>query len=208
MIYIRELIEPTEIVHILKDTLPWVSGNLTASGTVKHNLQLDESPARGMISNIVFAGLDADSKFLRMTAAASSSRCIVSRTPTGGKYGLHHDVGTLGDYSTTVFLSDPDTYDGGELLLHLPEGPKRVKLPAGHAVTYTTGIPHEVLPVTSGHRDAAVFWTHSLFQDEYIRNLHYDLTRAAESLDEGSEASHLIAGSVQSLVRRYGRHSF
>ena len=83
-----------------------------------------------------------------------------------------------GEYSTTVFLSDPDEYKGGYLRLKVGGNIEQVKLPLGHAITYSTGLPHEVTDVTSGHRDVAVFWTKSKYRDPNKRHVYSQVMRA------------------------------
>ena len=86
---------------------------------------------------------------------------MISRTASGGYYKPHFDNPGNGHYSTTIFLSDPSSYDGGELGLWIDGEEKKFKLPAGHGIVYETGIPHHVNTVTKGERIAAIFWTYS-----------------------------------------------
>jgi predicted 2-oxoglutarate/Fe(II)-dependent dioxygenase YbiX len=84
------------------------------------------------------------------------------------------DSGLIGDYSTTVFISNPSEYEGGELSLYIDGEEKLFKLESGMAVTYNTGIPHQVKTVFSGQRIVCVFWTHSRFRDPMIRKIYSD----------------------------------
>jgi len=115
--------------------------------------------------SIIHFVLDSNKEFLKNTYALLSTDPIISKTPTGGYYHSHFDEPGCGHFSTTIFLSDPDTYDGGELVLLIDGEEKMFKLQAGEGITYETGTPHRVNKVTRGDRYAAVFWTTSFIQD-------------------------------------------
>ena len=108
---------------------------------------------------------------------------MISRYSEGMQYGSHVDAPILGgrnplrtDLSITLFLSDPDSYDGGELELDTPLGQQRVKLKPGDAVVYSTTVRHGVRPVTRGMRIALVTWIQSLVKSPEERQIIYDLS--------------------------------
>jgi PKHD-type hydroxylase len=106
------------------------------------------------------------------------------------------------DLACTLFLSDPGSYDGGELVLELASGEQEIKLSAGEAVVYDATMIHRVAPVTRGVRLVAVTWIQSMVRDSRIRDILYDLTRAQRRLEERDpEAALLINKSYQNLLR-------
>ena len=113
-------------------------------------------------------------QFSRYCVPYKSYPTIISKTLSGGYYRPHEDSGLIGDYSTTVFISNPSEYEGGELSLYIDGEEKLFKLESGMAVTYNTGIPHQVKTVFSGQRIVCVFWTHSRFRDPMIRKIYSD----------------------------------
>lgn len=129
------------------------------------------SEIRNEISSCVMARINADGGFFDMVFPEHSTSVIVSKTSVDEGLKIHHDDTKVGDFSTTVFLSDPETYEGGELCLWYEGEVQKFKLPAGHAITYSTGAPHCVAPVTKGDRIAAVFWTSSEIKDPRHREI-------------------------------------
>ena len=135
---------------------------------IKNNMECEVD------SSIIHYALDNNKSFLKYTYAFMSSDPIVSKTSTGGYYKPHFDEPKCGHFSTTIFLSNPDDYDGGELVLLIDGKEKSFKLKPGESVTYETGIPHRVNEVTRGNRYAAVFWTTSVITDiEDLRAWRY-----------------------------------
>jgi PKHD-type hydroxylase len=134
---------------------PWCDGH-----AVKKNLQTRLSD-----NSILYEGMDKNEEFLDFTFAKSTNDPMVTRTETGGYYRCHYDFWKNGHFSTTIFLNDPSTYEGGELCLFKKGKEERLKLQAGWGVTYDTGTSHMVSDVTSGTRDAIVYWTKSWIPD-------------------------------------------
>ena len=192
--YVRKILDEYQ-VNVIHDLIEqsdgeWVSG-LKSFGTgdthkkIKNNEELigpEETVSK--ICEMIFSGIDRNIKFFSFVAPDNSDSPMITRTVPGGMYKLHHDSPKNGDFSTTVFLSDPKTYSGGELCLNTINGPKEFKLPAGHAITYKTGLPHQVNPVTSGVRYVSVFWTRSKFKDPRIRKVWGDLKFVCSVLEE------------------------
>ena len=127
---------------------------------IKNNLQTKLSNPE-----ILYQGMDQNSEFIDFTIARTTRDPLITRTPTGGYYRCHYDHWNLGDFSTTIFLNDSDTYAGGELCLWIDNKEERFKLDAGWGITYETGTCHMVSEVVAGERDAVVFWTKSWIRD-------------------------------------------
>jgi len=172
---------------------PWEDGAHSAgpqARTVKHNQQLPhDCEAAHTIRSLVLAGLNRSALFF---SAALPLRIFTPRINRyGGEtntYGNHIDNairlkrldngGTeyvRTDVSCTVFLNDPDEYDGGELTVSDTYGTRGVKLPAGHAVLYPGTSLHQVTPVTRGHRLACFLWVQSMVRSDEQRRLLFDL---------------------------------
>jgi PKHD-type hydroxylase len=146
-------------------------------------------------------------------AAAQPQRIhppLFSRYTEGMSYGTHMDNALMGksrvDMSLTLFLSNPEDYDGGELVIELPFGERAIKLPAGSAVLYSTTALHRVATVTRGERLAAVTWVRSYIRDPALRELLYDLRtsyyRLADQLGKTPEIDQL-SKVYTNLLRRW-----
>jgi PKHD-type hydroxylase len=194
---------------------PWRPGAETAgwhARTVKHNHQLETpSPLAGRLAAQVEEALKAHPLFQAAVLPVRVHSWRFSRTGPGESYGRHVDnafmAGARADVSFTLFLSDPDDYEGGSLLLENPSGEEAVRLPAGHAIVYPSTLLHRVEPVRRGERLAAVGWVQSRVRDAEQRELLFDLDTARRCLfeQEGkSEAFDLISRSYSNLLRRWG----
>jgi PKHD-type hydroxylase len=138
---------------------------------------------------------------------------LVSRYQPGMGYGLHVDAPIMGepnhvrsDLSFTLFLSEPDSYDGGELAIETGGGETAFKLPARSAVCYPTGRLHRVRPIERGERIAIVGWVQSLVRDSAIREMLFDLSAAREQLvglDGATRAFELVNKTYFNLLRRH-----
>ena len=135
------------------------------------NSEMVPGESRSVIERTVMSKVRFDQGFYDLVFPARSTSVIVSKTEVGEGLKIHHDNTSVGDFSTTVFLNNPETYTGGELCLHYEGEVQKFKLPAGHAITYSTGAPHGVMPVTSGVRQVAVFWTSSSIRDPRHREM-------------------------------------
>lgn len=167
------------------------------TGTVKRNEEILSHPLLEAAGTKLLRhrGLQLDTIPLRFFPLKAS------RYGEGGHYGLHTDSPWMGsvrtDLSVTLFLSPPDTYDGGELVV---DGTK-VKLPAGQCVVYRCGSPHEVLPVTRGERVCVVTWIQSRVRDAHKRDL---VTRYRKFLAhfEDDQALFVEGGRIHSELLR------
>ena len=180
-------------VHALLRDAPWVDGRESAgpqARTVKNNQQLPhDGEAANRIRQMVLDGLNCSALFF---SAALPLRIFTPRinryAGEHNTYGNHIDnavrlkpaVGggtevVRTDVSCTVFLNDPDQYDGGELIVSDTYGTRGVKLPAGHAVLYPGTSLHQVTPVTRGERVACFLWVQSMVRSDEQRRLLYEL---------------------------------
>jgi PKHD-type hydroxylase len=175
-----------EIKNILSNC-SWRDGLYTAPGFThdrKNNQEVEPSEYLDKINDIIMSSLDRDMSFFSYCVPDTSNQVIVSKTSSGGYYHVHHDNATNGHYSTTIFLSEPDEYEGGELCLYVDGREKRFKPVAGTAITYNTGLLHRVNKVTSGERYVAIFWTKSRFDDPFIREIYSDIEKVVMSMPQ------------------------
>jgi PKHD-type hydroxylase len=170
----------------------WVDGRVTAghqSAKVKENLQLPEDGTETReLGNIVLGSLERSPLFIAAALPRAVFPPLFNRYEPGMGFGAHVDnairqVGNTPhrirtDISATVFISEPDEYDGGELIVEDIYGPHSVKLAAGDMVLYPASSLHRVAPVTRGARVASFFWVQSLVQEDSERTLLFELDRA------------------------------
>ena len=172
--YIRQLITAEDV--------EWNDGSLTVINEMLPQKKLFETFNQD-IFDIIVSDLDNDMDFRSIVVPNETNNLIISKITEGGYYKCHLDSELLGNYSTTIFLSEPDEYVGGDLQLLIDGDIKNFKLKAGWGITYTTGIPHQVLSVTEGVRYAGVFWSTSIISDPFMREIHYGLTNIQEKLE-------------------------
>jgi PKHD-type hydroxylase len=205
-------------VRELLDGAPFVDGRLsagTAARRVKHNEEV--APGSGVVEALNRVVMGSLVQHPTYKAAALPYRVAVpyyARYTAGMAYGDHVDDPVMGpaggryrsDVSITVFLSGPEEYDGGELVVRTPFGPQSVKLPAGDAVLYPSSSLHRVAEVTGGQRLVAVTWVQSLVRDPQRRELLYELGLAREKLlrgQPGGEEGALVDRTYVNLVRMW-----
>lgn len=181
-----------------------------AAKAAKANLQLKRGPRLDAAKKIVAAAMNRHPVFSSFALPKRFTSILMSRYEPGMAYGAHVDDALMGgertDLSFTIFLSDPDGYDGGELAIHGLDGTDEIKLNPGEAVVYDTGLLHEVRPVTSGERLAAVGWVRSHVRGPDQRETLFDLDLAARSVfakEEASETYHRIAKARANLIRMW-----
>jgi PKHD-type hydroxylase len=180
------------------DSADWVDGRVTAghqSARTKDNLQIPEDhPAARQLGEIILSALGQNALFI---SAALPSRVFppLFNCYTGGQsFGTHVDnairqvSGTQyrirTDLSATLFLTHPDEYDGGELVIEDTYGTHSAKLPAGHMVLYPSTSLHHVRPVTRGARVYSFFWIQSMIRDDGQRTMLFDLDTAIQRLSQ------------------------
>jgi PKHD-type hydroxylase len=198
----------------------FADGRLTAgyrSAQVKSNLQLPQSdPAAREASDLVLRALERNPLFISATLPHHVFPPLFNRYQPGMAFGDHVDnavrqiPGTphrlRTDISATLFLSAPEEYDGGELIIDDLYGSHAVRLPAGDMVIYPASSLHRVDAVTRGVRDAAFFWIQSMVRDDGARTLLYDMdTSIRELTSRGADARSLLrlTGCYHNLLRRW-----
>ena len=181
--YLRKVLDK-ENVNIIRELLKhadennfWADGLMSGGGnsSIKRNKELVEHQMSKKINDFIMESLDDDRKFLSYTVAKFSGLNIISKYESGDYYKPHMDNFDNGDYSTTLFLSDPSEYSGGELCLLIGNEEKMFKPEAGWAITYPTGIIHRVNTVLHGIRYASVFWTDSRIKNTVLRNIYHQI---------------------------------
>jgi PKHD-type hydroxylase len=162
----------------------------TAARRVKRNEELALDPARmSELNNLVMGNLVRHPDFRSAAMPLRTATPYYARYNPGMTYGNHVDDPIMGqgelyrsDVSVTVFLNDPQDYDGGELCIQTPFGEQQVKLPAGDAVIYPSSSIHRVAEITHGERLVAVSWIQSLVREPDRRALLHELNQAREVL--------------------------
>lgn len=175
-------------------TAAFVEGGSTAgkvAAGVKDNLQIDpDSPASAELGSLVGAALGRSGAFGMAALPRRMTRPLFSRYQAGMAYGRHLDNAVMyhpepvrSDLALTLFLSDPDAYEGGELLIHDGIlGQQKVKLAAGSAILYPAWSLHEVARVSAGHRDAAIVWVQSMVRSVEQRRILFEMGMALQAL--------------------------
>ncbi|MBM7046172.1 Fe2+-dependent dioxygenase [Rhizobium lusitanum] len=216
MYHLRNVIERhtlTAIVQALSDA-DWHDGRLTAgwqARQVKYNEQIAEgSDVHQQLSDLVGSALSSSSTFLALARPKSVLPFRFSRYSPGMEYGNHADdpvmSGIRTDLSITVFLSEPESYQGGELVIEHAAGVEKVKLPAGDAIVYPSSTLHRVEKVESGQRLVAVSWIRSLIRDHAAREILLDLDLARQGLFKQHGPSRdidLLSKSLANLTRMW-----
>lgn len=204
----------------LLDRADWVDGRVTAghqSALAKDNMQLPEgSPAARELGAMVLSALEKNALFIAAALPARVFPPLFNRYQGGQAFGTHVDnairqvTGTphriRTDLSATLFLTNPDEYDGGELAVEDTYGTHSVKLPAGHLILYPATSLHHVRPVTRGARLASFFWIQSMVRDDSQRTLLFDLDLAIQRISgelPGSPVSIQLTGVYHNLLRRW-----
>jgi PKHD-type hydroxylase len=219
LLHIPAVLDPDQ-VRSMREALQaaqWADGRETvgAQGAqVKRNLQLPEaSPLRQQLGAQVLAALARHPLYHAAVLPLRTLPPRFNRYEDGGHYGFHVDGAVMAvagggqlrsDVSCTLFLCEPEDYDGGELVISDTYGEHEVKLPAGDLIVYPSSSLHQVQPVTRGTRLAAFFWVQSLVRDERRRRLLLDLDRSIQTLTHtGAEPSAVLqlTGLYHNLLR-------
>jgi PKHD-type hydroxylase len=198
----------------------WVDGRVTAghqSAMAKHNLQLpEEHPVARQLGDMILGALQRNSLFIAAALPLRVFPPLFNKYEAGQSFGNHVDnairqvAGTAvrirTDLSATLFLAEPDEYEGGELLVEDTYGVHSVKLPAGHLVLYPSSSLHNVRAVTRGARIASFFWIQSMLRDDAERTLLFDLDTAIQRLTvdiPNHPAALQLTGVYHNLLRRW-----
>lgn len=172
----------------------FLDGKLSAgkeAQPVKHNQELSaNSPQRRRLDALVMSALVQHPQYQMAVLPLRVASAFYVRYQTGMGYGFHIDDPVMGpmsgryrsDVSTTIFLNEPEDYQGGELVIRNSFGEQALKAPAGSAVLYPSNTWHQVTPVTQGERLVAVTWAQSLVKSAEQRELLYQLAQTREGL--------------------------
>lgn len=179
------------------DGQSYVDGRETAANAaslVKRNVQLPAgSDMRARISEKISQALRRNQMFLWLAMPKVIGPFHLTRYEETHTYGDHVDNSIMGlnigapmraDISMTVFLNEPEDYDGGELIMNSRINPQAIKLPAGHAIVYPTGEFHRVEPVTRGVRSVAITWMQSIIRDTHQRQVLTDIWTAMDAVSK------------------------
>lgn len=199
LVVIQDVLTPAELARIRAELPPelFLDGKLTAGGRaamVKKNLQTDvKAETSKALQDLVLKALMRNSTFVAVTAPKRILPIRFNLYKEGMHYGDHVDNAIMGggpgepdavrvDLSFTLFVSPPESYSGGELVIRTGYGEHTFKLPAGQMVVYPTYFFHHVAPVTKGERLAVVSWMQSMLRDPLRREMMVDLAVLAQSL--------------------------
>ena len=223
LLHIPEVFTKDEVAP-LRETLdagPWIDGNATSghqSALAKQNAQLPETCPQALeIGMVIRQALEANPMFVAAALPHTIYPPLFNRYEGGQAFGTHVDNairqqrgGTLrirSDLSATLFLSNPEDYDGGELTIEDTYGSQSVKLPAGDMVLYPSKSLHRVTPVTRGARVSSFFWLQSLVRDDAARENLFQLDVATQrvNIDKGPRDQAVIelTGVYHNLLRRW-----
>lgn len=220
---IPDLLDGTNVgrVRALIESAQWVDGNVTSghqSALAKRNMQLpEEAPKAQQAGEIILDALGRSPLFIAAALPLKIFPPLFNSYEGGQAFGVHVDNAVRvqastgfrvrSDLSITVFLEDPQSYDGGELTVETNFGVQQVKLPAGHAVLYPSSSLHRVEPVTRGRRTASFFWLQSMVRDDAARQMMFDLDSSIQGLatDLGHDNAQVIrlTGVYHNLLRRW-----
>lgn len=198
MLHIPEVLDRATVAECraLLGSAQWVDGRTTAGAqgaAVKSNLQLaPDDPVARHVGTLILKALYAHPLFFSAALPLRTLPPLFNRYEGGGTYGLHVDGSVMNpagqshplrsDVSTTLFFSDPDEYEGGELVAVDTYGTHEVKLPAGDMIVYPSTSLHKVEPVTRGSRVCSFFWTQSMVREDSRRGMLFDLDQTIQSL--------------------------
>ncbi|TCT00561.1 Fe2+-dependent dioxygenase [Aquabacter spiritensis] len=222
MIHIPNVLTRDQVLRCRQmfERVAWVDGRVTAgpqTSAVKRNLQIPEDDPEGLeCGQMIVAALYRTPLFMSAVLPHRILPPMFNRYDEGMTFGSHVDnairrIRATGeslrtDVSTTLFLSDPEDYDGGELVAEDTYGEHAVKLPAGDAIIYPATSLHHVTPVTRGARISSFFWTQSLIRDPLRRGLLFDMDMAIMRLNHdhpGHASAVQLTGVYHNLLRQW-----
>lgn len=216
MLTLTDVLSPEDVATVLASLADcrFRDGRQTAGASaraVKSNLQSDGTdPKVQALARFVRKALERHPLFQTYVRPARWANLMFNRYEVGDAYGLHVDDALMGtgenrlrsDLSFTLFLSDPESYEGGGLVVDSLDGERLAKPQAGTLILYPTGALHKVEPVTAGARMACVGWVQSLIRREDQREILFDMARTRGVLPAG-EARLLLDKSISALLRMW-----
>jgi PKHD-type hydroxylase len=221
MLHVPKVLDATQVTDFRKRLAAagWTDGRITAgyqSARAKNNLQLPENdPVARELSAAVRAALDRSPLFFAAALPRRVFTPLFNLYKEGNGFGDHVDNAVRyeqtgqpvrTDLSATLFLSAPEEYDGGELVMGAASGTHSVKLPAGDMVLYPATTIHKVEAITRGERHACFFWIQSMVRDEGERTLLFNLDLAIQKLNQdhpGHAAAVELVGVYHNLLRKW-----
>jgi len=222
LLAIPGVLSPAEVARARQvlERADWIDGRVTAghqSARAKDNQQLaEDSPAARELGDLVVTALQKSPLFVSAALPLRVFPPLFNRYSGGQSFGTHvdnairqvpgtpHRIRT--DLSATLFFSNPDEYEGGELAVEDTYGLHDVKLPAGHLILYPSTSLHHVKPVTRGARIASFFWIQSMVRDDADRTLLFDLDSAIQRIEPDSRDGSVavaLTGVYHNLLRRW-----
>ena len=223
LIHIPQVLTAEELAHARVELAraPWRDGRATAGPQalqVKNNEQLSQDSSESQrLQALVLQAINRHPVFFSAALPKKIFNPLFNRYGgETGHYGQHIDAAIMhsrnpsqyvrSDVSCTLFLADPDEYEGGELTIHDTFGAQKVKLPAGDMVLYPSSSLHEVVPVTQGYRIASFFWIESMVRSDEQRRLLYELDmnllRLRNQHGENAETT-ALTGTYHNLLRMW-----
>ena len=222
IIVLEEVITPDEVKVIRQrlDKADWEDGKKTAgflAKEVKDNLQLNPQSSLAMeLGDFLRQVLRARPEYIAAALPAKILPPRFNRYENSGTYGNHIDNAIFNlpenqeimrtDVSSTIFFSDPDEYEGGELMIEDTYGTHSVKLKAGDMVIYPGDSLHRVEPVTKGVRLASFFWTQSMIRQAHRRRLLWELDQSIQRVsvtENGLDEATALSGIYHNLIREW-----
>jgi len=222
LVAIPDVLTPEQVAagRAALEAAAWIDGRVTAGhqgAHVKRNRQLPQDSAAGReVGELILRALSENALFMSAALPLHVLAPTFNRYGVGETFGNHVD-GTMRflpngqrmrtDLSCTLFFSDPEDYDGGELVIEDVFGPRSVKLPAGHMILYPSTSVHRVTPVTRGERIGSFFWLQSMIRDNTRRALLFDMDVAIQRLgaENPTHASVVqLTGVYHNLLRLWG----
>tara|TARA_R110002074_G_scaffold22214_2_gene68130 strand:+ start:201 stop:881 length:681 start_codon:yes stop_codon:yes gene_type:complete len=222
LIPIEEVLDKAAVKNYRQqlDSAQWQDGKITAGGQafhVKNNQQVENFNDIALkLGQEILQTLSAHPVFISAALPKKIFPPKFNRYRGGGHYGLHVDNAIMHlpdhqmmrtDISATLFLSEPDEYEGGELIIETDYGIQEVKLNAGDMILYPATSLHEVKPVTDGTRVCSFFWVESMIRGSQQREMLYDLDQSIQVLsgERGSDDPEVrrLAGIYHNLIRRW-----
>lgn len=219
-LFISNLLTPAEIQRLMQfsNELKFVDGRVSnPSNITKLNQQLDvKDPFYGESSHIVHAALVRSSEFMDFAMPKKLAPPLLCRYESGMKYGAHADAAIMtvngqarmrSDLSCTVFISDPQSYEGGELSILLGNRAFPTKGKPGDVIVYPSTTLHEVVPVRSGRRVVSITFIESIVADHHQREQIYELNEIAALEGNNMKWENRVRLDVvrQNLLRMWGQ---